>query len=544
MSDRQFRISRRLAMGSTLAAGAVFALPGCSETSSTMPTDGAAAATWTRSSVTSAEGKAQLATYKLAIEKMLALPPSDPRNWYRQAILHLIDCPHGNWWFFNWHRPFIGYFEEICRELTGDDTFALPYWDWTADPSLPGEFWGADKQPNYLDPGSSYFYQNKTDFMAGLSGAVDAFWAGLTALQKAKLAQRHGATTLADLKAAVKGSYAGGANARGALAQTGKLNSVATKAVALSVLQTGLAATDFDKPNPPPLPSDKIFNSPITADHSKVKGFEVIEGQPHNNVHDSIGGLMARFLSPVDPIFWLHHANIDRIWTVWDQIQNAAGRSDKPSSGVAAQYYGEEYLFFVNGKGAPVTRKITASDYMSTASFDYAYAGGSQVAGPTQEAAVPGVEPYTIEAEIQKQEFSVADPATANVAPQDGSELALNALADADLDGIVRINFTPIEQGNYRYNFYLSLAGASPDLDIDGKDYVGTFVFFGTPHMIQETPITISLKAWLADNQERVGEDLTVHFNAEPTEANESLAGNETGASRPGRLNSVALYIY
>ena len=43
-------------------------------------------------------------SYKKAIRAMLALPPTDPRNWYRYTLIHTLDCPHGNWWFLPWHR--------------------------------------------------------------------------------------------------------------------------------------------------------------------------------------------------------------------------------------------------------------------------------------------------------------------------------------------------------------------------------------------------------------------------------------------------------
>jgi tyrosinase len=42
-----------------------------------------------------------------------------------------------------------------------------------------------------------------------------------------------------------------------------------------------------------------------------------IENAPHNPVHNIIGGIMSTMQSPVDPIFWLHHANIDRLWVAW-----------------------------------------------------------------------------------------------------------------------------------------------------------------------------------------------------------------------------------
>jgi tyrosinase len=42
-----------------------------------------------------------------------------------------------------------------------------------------------------------------------------------------------------------------------------------------------------------------------------------VEGAPHNPIHNIIGNVMATMRSPVDPIFWLHHANIDRLWVAW-----------------------------------------------------------------------------------------------------------------------------------------------------------------------------------------------------------------------------------
>jgi tyrosinase len=42
-----------------------------------------------------------------------------------------------------------------------------------------------------------------------------------------------------------------------------------------------------------------------------------IESAPHNPVHNLIGGIMATMQSPQDPIFYLHHANIDRLTHAW-----------------------------------------------------------------------------------------------------------------------------------------------------------------------------------------------------------------------------------
>jgi hypothetical protein len=49
-----------------------------------------------------------------------------------------------------------------------------------------------------------------------------------------------------------------------------------------------------------------------------VNGFRIeYEVGPHNMVHGIIGGHMETNWSGADPIFWLHHSNIDRHWTMW-----------------------------------------------------------------------------------------------------------------------------------------------------------------------------------------------------------------------------------
>jgi tyrosinase len=47
-----------------------------------------------------------------------------------------------------------------------------------------------------------------------------------------------------------------------------------------------------------------------------------LEAGPHNTIHVAVGGDMSDMISPRDPIFWLHHCNIDRLWAQW----NALGR--------------------------------------------------------------------------------------------------------------------------------------------------------------------------------------------------------------------------
>jgi len=61
-------------------------------------------------------------------------------------------------------------------------------------------------------------------------------------------------------------------------------------------------------------------------------GRGTIESLPHNPVHVAIGGDMGHpFTAGQDPIFWLHHCNIDRLWDAW--INLGGGRANPTNSG-------------------------------------------------------------------------------------------------------------------------------------------------------------------------------------------------------------------
>ncbi|KAK9764344.1 hypothetical protein K7432_008229 [Basidiobolus ranarum] len=45
-----------------------------------------------------------------------------------------------------------------------------------------------------------------------------------------------------------------------------------------------------------------------------------IESPPHGTVHVGIGGDMSRTYSSNDPLFWLHHAFVDKIWADWQAM--------------------------------------------------------------------------------------------------------------------------------------------------------------------------------------------------------------------------------
>jgi tyrosinase len=53
----------------------------------------------------------------------------------------------------------------------------------------------------------------------------------------------------------------------------------------------------------------------------------------HDRVHEWIGGDMRTGTSPNDPLFYLHHANVDRIWAGWQQRWGSDRYTAPPSQG-------------------------------------------------------------------------------------------------------------------------------------------------------------------------------------------------------------------
>ncbi len=342
-----------------------------------------------------------LNSYKKAIRAMLKLPPTDPRNWYRVALTHTLDCPHGNWWFLPWHRGYIGWFEQICRELSGDPSFALPYWDWTQNldptrrPSVPLVMFEdvlTPTNPAYIGK----FDQFKTHFKHVVAKAN--YWKRVStakgefdrATQYGQLLAR-GIRSPEDLWFDINDDPRGKfffdlAHARGLTKEKREFDEKTTKAVSLPKLLEALCPIDF-----------LTFGSSKTLSHGALTGFGVLENEPHNKVHNCVGGkfttsnaggFMQDNMSPVDPLFFLHHANIDRLWDVWTRKQQAHGYpilpngyptkpgAEIPKDSEYDQWSNELFLFFVDSKGEPVS-KTTAGHYAMIGDFNYSYQPGS-----------------------------------------------------------------------------------------------------------------------------------------------------------------------
>ncbi len=62
-----------------------------------------------------------------------------------------------------------------------------------------------------------------------------------------------------------------------------------------------------------------------------------LEYDLHNLVHRYVGGDMALAASPNDPVFWLHHCNLDRLWSLWEQTTGTAVQYAPMAGGPSGQ---------------------------------------------------------------------------------------------------------------------------------------------------------------------------------------------------------------
>ena len=89
------------------------------------------------------------------------------------------------------------------------------------------------------------------------------------------------------------------------------------------------------------------------------------EGSPHGAVHVLTGGNMTQFETAAqDPIFWLHHCNIDRNWDRW--LNLSADRKNPSDSAFLDKPYS-----FIDDTGTKISAKV--SDILSSATLGYRY---------------------------------------------------------------------------------------------------------------------------------------------------------------------------
>jgi tyrosinase len=200
--------------------------------------------------------------------------------------------------FLPWHRFMLVLLEFQFQRVLADDEFGLPYWDWAADGDLP-----AGEQP-----------QTPLWSASGVGG---------------------------DGAPVTDGPFTGPAfrvridsNAFGSLRGTDRplnrrLAQDAPTLPTTAQVAAALAADRYDAPQ---------WDRAAPGMRNLLEGWRPFPGPwLHNRVHVWIGGDMAPATSPNDPVFYLNHCNVDRIWEAW---QDAHGRSYEPADNASAELLG------------------------------------------------------------------------------------------------------------------------------------------------------------------------------------------------------------
>jgi hypothetical protein len=151
------------------------------------------------------------------------------------------------------------------------------------------------------------------------------------------------------------------------------------KGIALPPLVKDAANPLFDQWRTPSLNEGKVLMDPDSADASQAFAFTTftqfsnqLQGQPHGAMHCAVGsgcvmpdiGLVP--IAGADPVFYMHHSNIDRLWQCW-LVRQSRGQPitlawARANLGMPDSWYAQSYLF-VDENGKPV--KVTVADVFS-----------------------------------------------------------------------------------------------------------------------------------------------------------------------------------
>lgn len=247
------------------------------------------------------------------------------------------------------------------------------------------------------------------------------------------------------------------------------------------------------------------LSQPTYLPNGAASGFnQTLDFGLHGNIHVFTGNTVGMGRIPWaanDPIFWMHHCNIDRIWASWN---NVAGHPNPGGSWLTQTFA------FANAEGKGV--KAVVGDYTNTKKCNYQYdsllttrlvvAAAEQLApAAAQSAAVPVSVAKTQSGPIAlgtapvRVDVQAAAPPRQGVAPLASPlSTSLSVLPDNHRLYLVLNDFKSNEQPDTLYRVYLDLPDSSPS-DPLNSHYVGSFNFFaavghGDDHM--EMPRTFS----------------------------------------------------
>ncbi|TLG71579.1 tyrosinase family protein [Methylocystis sp. B8] len=208
---------------------------------------------------------------------MLETPPGNPAG---------RNSAHRGPVFAPWHRVMLMLYEQNLQRVLNDSNFGLPYWDWAEDGDLPQQ-----------QQGSAAIWS--VDCMGGQGNPVTTGPFAFRQNDPATFRVRISVNTAGELRSVNRGLRRAFGVTADALPKTAHV----TNALALS---------PYDMPS---------WDADTNSFRNRIEGWMnddgVSETWLHNLVHVWVGGEMLLGSSPNDPVFFLNHCNIDRLWESW-----------------------------------------------------------------------------------------------------------------------------------------------------------------------------------------------------------------------------------
>lgn len=269
------------------------------------------------------------------------LPGQSMRTYDRYVLWHVRamstrtptthptrNAAHAGPVFLPWHRMFLNRLETDLQRVLNDASFALPYWNWATDALL-------------ADPLASALWANDALGSHASNGSVTQ-----GPFRRAEWPVRVGFGPTGSIVT----------NLNRALGRNRATNGtqLPTATQIKTVLQLGTYDTaDWDRASP-------------NSFRNQLEGWN--GPNLHNRVHMWVGGDMTQMFSPNDPVFFLHHANVDRIWTYWQTLHPNAY---EPRSGsITLQGHRFNDAMFPLGDTDPAIRPRDVMGLPSGISYD------------------------------------------------------------------------------------------------------------------------------------------------------------------------------
>jgi len=210
-----------------------------------------------------------------------ALPIADVNNNWADAGARMPMWAHHCPAFLPWHREFLHQFELDLQQVSNSN-MAIPYWDWTIDQPTTGPPW-------------------TVDLMGGNgSGSNQAVTSG--PFQSSRQWKINLSYTAVPKPNYLTGNFDGGAGLVGLPRPADVIACLANPVYDMSPWNDKTVLDTF---------RNQLEGAYIPPSAISAPGL-------HDQVHAFVGGAMSSLdTSPNDPVFFLHHSMVDRIWAQW-----------------------------------------------------------------------------------------------------------------------------------------------------------------------------------------------------------------------------------